>query len=93
MDSASLQKYLLRLFERHDVELDEDEDGWLVTDGDFPAIRAGWHPGIVGEPEFEVRHHAGDVLEMPALAPAAGGEQQRERQQPGAARHHLLRIQ
>ncbi|TAM62878.1 MAG: hypothetical protein EPN49_02990 [Rhodanobacter sp.] len=50
MDCASLQKYLLRLFERHDVELDADEDGWLVTDGDFPAIRASWHEGSAGEP-------------------------------------------
>lgn len=50
MDSAALQKYLLRLFERHDVELDPDEDGWLVTDDDFPAIRAEWHEGIAGEP-------------------------------------------
>lgn len=44
MDSAALQKYLLRLFERHDVELEEDEEDWLVTDGDFPAIRASWTP-------------------------------------------------
>lgn len=50
MDSAALQKYLLRLFERHDVELEADEDGWLVTDGDFPAIRASWHDGSAGEP-------------------------------------------
>lgn len=50
MDSAALQKYLLRLFERHDVELDAGEDGWLVTDGDFPAIRAQWHEGEAGEP-------------------------------------------
>lgn len=50
MDSAALQKYLLRLFERHDVELDADEDGWLLTDGDFPAIRAAWHEGHTGEP-------------------------------------------
>jgi hypothetical protein len=50
MNSAALQKYLLRLFERHDVELDPDEDGWLVTDDDFPAIRASWHEGVVGEP-------------------------------------------
>ncbi len=50
MESAALQKYLLRLFERHDVELDADEDGWLVTDGDFPAIRAEWHEGADGEP-------------------------------------------
>ena len=50
MDSAALQKYLLRLFERHDVELDADEDGWLVTDADFPAIRAEWHEGLAGEP-------------------------------------------
>ena len=50
MDSAALQKYLLRLFEQHDLELDADEDGWLVTDGDFPAIRAEWHEGAAGEP-------------------------------------------
>jgi len=50
MDSAALQKYLLRLFERHDVELEADEDGWLVTDDDFPAIRAEWHEGSGGEP-------------------------------------------
>lgn len=50
MNSAALQKYLLRLFERHDVELEADEDGWLVTDGDFPAIRAAWHAGGAGEP-------------------------------------------
>ncbi|OOG55503.1 DUF6348 family protein [Rhodanobacter sp. C03] len=50
MDSAALQKYLLRLFERHDVELEADEDGWLVTDDDFPAIRAEWHEGSAGEP-------------------------------------------
>ncbi len=50
MDSVALQTYLLQLFERHDVELGADEDGWLVTDDDFPAIRAGWHEGAAGEP-------------------------------------------
>jgi hypothetical protein len=50
MDSVALQKYLLRLFERYDVELEPDEDGWLVTDDDFPAIRAIWHEGVAGEP-------------------------------------------
>jgi hypothetical protein len=50
MDSAALQNHLLRLFERHDVELEADEDGWLVTDGDFPAIRAAWHEGASGAP-------------------------------------------
>ncbi|MGB3268919.1 MAG: DUF6348 family protein [Rhodanobacter sp.] len=50
MDSAALQNHLLRLFEEHDVELEADEDGWLVTDGDFPAIRAAWHEGASGEP-------------------------------------------
>lgn len=50
MDNAALQKYLMRLFERHDVELDNDEDGWLVTDDDFPAIRAQWHEGNGAEP-------------------------------------------
>jgi hypothetical protein len=50
MDSVALQKYLLRLFERHGVELEADEDGWLVTDDDFPAIRAEWHEGNADEP-------------------------------------------
>jgi hypothetical protein len=50
MDSAALQKYLRQLFERHGVELDADEDGWLVTDDDFPAVRAEWHDGAGGEP-------------------------------------------
>lgn len=49
MDDASLQRYLLRLFERHDVELEPDEE-WLMTDGDFPAVRAIWHEGVAGEP-------------------------------------------
>ena len=43
-NSNTLQTELLRLFERHDVELEVDED-WLVTDGDFPAIRAHWQEG------------------------------------------------
>jgi hypothetical protein len=50
MESGALQKYLLRLFDQHGVELEPDEDGWLVTDGDFPAIRAQWHEGAAGEP-------------------------------------------
>jgi len=50
MESVALQKYLLRLFEKHGVELEADEDGWLVTDDDFPAIRAEWHEGAAGEP-------------------------------------------
>ena len=45
----TLQAKLLRLFERHDVELEVDED-WLVTDGDFPAVRASWHEGTAGTP-------------------------------------------
>jgi hypothetical protein len=49
MQDAALQKYLLRLFERHDVELEPDED-WLMTDGDFPAVRATWHEGTASEP-------------------------------------------
>jgi hypothetical protein len=47
--SQNLQSDLLRLFERHDVELEVDED-WLVTDGDFPAVRANWHEGEAGAP-------------------------------------------
>jgi hypothetical protein len=49
VNDDTLQRYLIRLFERHDVELEPDED-WLMTDGDFPAIRAIWHEGAAGEP-------------------------------------------
>ena len=49
MDREALQAYLLHLFERHDLALDADEEGWLLTDGDFPAIRAEWHEGHAGE--------------------------------------------
>lgn len=50
MDREALQTRLLHLFERQDVALEPDEDGWLLTDGDFPAIRAEWHEGRAGEP-------------------------------------------
>ncbi|WP_430387464.1 DUF6348 family protein [Dyella sp. 20L07] len=49
MQDTALQKYLLRLFERHDVELEPDED-WLMTDGDFPAVRASWSDASGDEP-------------------------------------------
>ena len=42
--STHLQTELLQLFERHEVELEPDEDG-LLTDGDFPEIRASWREG------------------------------------------------
>ncbi len=50
MDNSALQKYLLRLFARHDVDLAVGEDGWLVTDEEYPAIRASWHEGAPGAP-------------------------------------------
>lgn len=46
--SPDLQARLLRLFENHDVELEADED-WLLTDGDFPALRAQWKAGGSGQ--------------------------------------------
>jgi Family of unknown function (DUF6348) len=49
MIDNALQADLRRLFERHDVELEQDEE-WLVTDGDFPAVRASWHEGAEGAP-------------------------------------------
>ncbi|RDJ00503.1 hypothetical protein DVT68_06845 [Dyella solisilvae] len=49
MQDTALQSYLLRLFERHDVELEPDEE-WLMTDGDFPAVRASWYDGADGQP-------------------------------------------
>ncbi|MBU6249306.1 MAG: hypothetical protein KGN77_16315 [Xanthomonadaceae bacterium] len=50
MDDSAVQVALRRLFERHEVELEPDEDRWLLTDGDFPAIRAHWQAGAAGEP-------------------------------------------
>ncbi|MEO5812268.1 MAG: DUF6348 family protein [Rhodanobacter sp.] len=50
MDSSGLQKYLLRLFARHDVKLAVGEDGWLITDEEYPAIRASWHESASGAP-------------------------------------------
>ncbi len=44
MDERTLQRAVQLLFERHEVELEVDED-WLLTDGDYPAVRASWHPG------------------------------------------------
>ena len=49
MNTDTVQADLLRLFERHDVELEQDEE-WLVTNGDFPAIRASWHEGADAAP-------------------------------------------
>lgn len=49
MPHVDPQKLLLQLFERHDVELEPDED-WLLTDGDFPALRAHWQEGAAGQP-------------------------------------------
>ena len=46
---ANLPILLQRLFERHGVELEADED-WLLTDGDFPAVRAGWKEGSAPAP-------------------------------------------
>ncbi|MET0330459.1 MAG: DUF6348 family protein [Dyella sp.] len=50
MHSAALQKHLLRLFQQHQIELEPDEDDWLVTEGDFPAIRASWSDGVADQP-------------------------------------------
>lgn len=47
--SDDLQVRLARLFERHGVSLEADE-GWLLTEDDFPAVRAGWREGAAGEP-------------------------------------------
>jgi hypothetical protein len=49
MNPVALQTALRHLFERHEVELDADEE-WLVTDDDFPAIRATWYEGESGQP-------------------------------------------
>ena len=54
MNGQSVQTQMLRLFERHEVELEEDEEDWLVTDGDFPAVRATWHEGAGGPGRLDV---------------------------------------
>ncbi len=45
MHDTLLQRHLIDLFARHEIELDADEDGWLLTDDELPAIRATWHEG------------------------------------------------
>lgn len=50
MTSDKLQSQLARLLERHEVELEPDED-WLLTDGDYPALRAHWQDtSVPGQP-------------------------------------------
>lgn len=49
MSAVNTQKLLLQLFEHHGVALEPDED-WLLTDGDFPALRAHWREGALGQP-------------------------------------------
>ena len=49
MNDHAVQMQLLRLFERHGVELELDEE-WLMTDGDFPAVRGSWQEGGEGAP-------------------------------------------
>ncbi|MDA3913450.1 DUF6348 family protein [Oleiagrimonas sp.] len=43
MHDHVLQRHLLELFTEHDVELEPDEDGWLLSPDGLPAIRATWH--------------------------------------------------
>lgn len=50
MHDNDLQACLLDLFRQQGVELEPDEEGWLLTDGDFPALGARWHAGSDGEP-------------------------------------------
>ena len=50
MNGPALASRLREMFASHDVELEDDEEDWLVTDGDFPAIRATWHAGRGDEP-------------------------------------------
>jgi hypothetical protein len=52
MNNTALRDHLLALFGRNEVTLQVDEDDWLVTDDDFPAIRATWH-----EPAGEIPGH------------------------------------
>lgn len=49
MDDLAIQQFLRRSFEQHEIELETDED-WLVTEGDFPAIRGHWVDGTAGQP-------------------------------------------
>ncbi|RAP57742.1 DUF6348 family protein [Oleiagrimonas sp. MCCC 1A03011] len=43
MHDDALQRHLLELFARHDIELEPDEEGWLLSPDGWPAIRATWH--------------------------------------------------
>src|SRR3569623_33563 len=50
MTSDKLNIQLARLIERHEEALEPDED-WLLTDGDYPALRAHWQEApAAGQP-------------------------------------------
>ncbi|HET6806016.1 MAG TPA: DUF6348 family protein [Frateuria sp.] len=57
MTDDKLLGELARLFERHELELEPDED-WLLTDGDYPAVRAHWEdapaPGQPGRLDIDL---------------------------------------
>lgn len=80
--SDHLQTELLRLFERHDVPLEPDED-WLLTDGDFPAIRASWHEGRAtgesGRLDIDVVLDEARQIELSYAGDAPGGRDALER--------------
>ncbi|MBB3226741.1 hypothetical protein FHW69_001331 [Luteibacter sp. Sphag1AF] len=47
-----IQNYLLDLFAEHGIDLDEpehDDEGWLLTEDDYPAIRGAWQEGKNGQ--------------------------------------------
>ncbi|KGI77479.1 DUF6348 family protein [Oleiagrimonas soli] len=45
-----LQRRLLDLFAEREVELEPDEEGWLLSEDGWPAIRATWHEAQGAEP-------------------------------------------
>lgn len=49
MNDAAIRQWLQQRFGEHGVELEPDEE-WLITDGDFPAVRAVWREGAAGVP-------------------------------------------
>lgn len=79
--STELQNRLLALFQRREVELEPDED-WLLTDGDFPAIRASWQPGASGQSgrlDIDVVLDEERQLELSYAGQAAAGSDALER--------------
>lgn len=92
MNELALQRYLIRLFEQHEVALAPDEE-WLLTDDDFPAIQARWQPGSGQAPgRLDVDVVVDESRQIEASFAGSGEGEQACRQALAAFEHALLPV-